>query len=159
SSNGGTTSQDLKTGYLVGATPKFQQYAILVGSLTSAVVIGGTMLLLDRIGTHYTKRGFADVRVEVPPDAPRPQVGKAYDVKAAGESCVVAIRPADLQRSPGVPVGRSLPDAEGRLHYRIDTPIRREFKKMDNPDDPSREGPDAPEKFKAPQPQLFALIN
>src|SRR5439155_4805718 len=35
SSNGGTTSQDLKTGYLAGATPEHQQYAILVGSLTS----------------------------------------------------------------------------------------------------------------------------
>ena len=39
-SNGGTTSQDLKTGFLVGATPKFQQYAILVGSISSALVIG-----------------------------------------------------------------------------------------------------------------------
>ena len=39
SSNGGTTSQDLKTGFLVGATPKYQQYAILVGTLTSALVI------------------------------------------------------------------------------------------------------------------------
>src|ERR1700730_14633132 len=34
-SNGGTTSQDLKTGFLVGSTPKFQQVAILVGALTS----------------------------------------------------------------------------------------------------------------------------
>jgi deoxyhypusine synthase len=41
SSNGGTTSQDLKTGYLVGATPRKQQWAILVGALTSAVFIGG----------------------------------------------------------------------------------------------------------------------
>ena len=41
SSNGGTTSQDLKTGYLVGATPSKQQLAILVGALTSALVIGG----------------------------------------------------------------------------------------------------------------------
>ena len=36
SSNGGTTSQDLKTGFLVGATPWKQQVAILVGALTSA---------------------------------------------------------------------------------------------------------------------------
>ena len=39
-SNGGTTSQDLKTGYLVGATPAWQQIAILVGALSSALVIG-----------------------------------------------------------------------------------------------------------------------
>ena len=41
SSNGGTTSQDLKTGYLVGATPWKQQVAILVGALVSALVMGG----------------------------------------------------------------------------------------------------------------------
>jgi len=35
-SNGGTTSQDLKTGYLVGATPSRQQIAILAGTLSSA---------------------------------------------------------------------------------------------------------------------------
>ncbi|HKN84078.1 MAG TPA: oligopeptide transporter, OPT family, partial [Pyrinomonadaceae bacterium] len=39
-SNGGTTSQDLKTGFLVGSTPKFQQIAILVGALTSALALG-----------------------------------------------------------------------------------------------------------------------
>ena len=37
SSNGGTTSQDLKTGFLVGATPKYQQLSILVGSISSAI--------------------------------------------------------------------------------------------------------------------------
>ena len=40
SSNGGTTSQDLKTGFLVGATPWKQQVSILVGALISAVVMG-----------------------------------------------------------------------------------------------------------------------
>jgi hypothetical protein len=45
-SNGGTISQDLKTGYLVGATPRLQQIAILVGVVTSAIVIGATLLLL-----------------------------------------------------------------------------------------------------------------
>ena len=53
-SNGGTTSQDLKTGYLVGATPYLQQYAILIGALTSALVMGLTLLLLNRAGTVYT---------------------------------------------------------------------------------------------------------
>ena len=35
-SNAGTTSQDLKTGFLVGATPIYQQWAILIGTLSSA---------------------------------------------------------------------------------------------------------------------------
>jgi putative OPT family oligopeptide transporter len=55
-SNGGTTAQDLKTGYLVGGTPKSQQYAILVGALTSALVIGVTLLLLNDAGTVYTRK-------------------------------------------------------------------------------------------------------
>jgi putative OPT family oligopeptide transporter len=55
-SNGGTTSQDLKTGYLVGATPWTQQVSILVGTLTSAVVIGFTLLLLNDIGTVVTSK-------------------------------------------------------------------------------------------------------
>src|SRR5213593_1551105 len=38
--NGGATSQDLKTGFLVGATPRRQQIGILVGAVTSAVVVG-----------------------------------------------------------------------------------------------------------------------
>src|SRR5262249_2462623 len=61
SSNGGTTSQDLKTGYLVGATPKAQQYGILIGTLTSALVIGVTMLALNMGGTHYSKKAIQDV--------------------------------------------------------------------------------------------------
>jgi putative OPT family oligopeptide transporter len=52
-SNGGTTSQDLKTGFLVGATPKYQQYAILFGSLASALVLGPILLRLNDTGTVY----------------------------------------------------------------------------------------------------------
>jgi putative OPT family oligopeptide transporter len=52
-SNGGTTSQDLKTGFLVGATPKNQQIAILIGSLASALVLGYVLLWLDQSATVY----------------------------------------------------------------------------------------------------------
>ena len=52
-SNGGTTSQDLKTGFLVGSTPKFQQIAILVGALTSALALGPILLSLNQSGTVY----------------------------------------------------------------------------------------------------------
>ncbi len=53
SSNGGTTSQDLKTGYLLGATPKLQQYAILIGALCSAIVLGPILLVLNDAKTVY----------------------------------------------------------------------------------------------------------
>jgi putative OPT family oligopeptide transporter len=52
-SNGGTTSQDLKTGFLVGATPKAQQIAILVGALSSALVLGYVLLWLNQSSTVY----------------------------------------------------------------------------------------------------------
>ena len=43
----GATSQDLKTGYLVGATPFQQQLALLVGVLVSSFAIGGTLILMN----------------------------------------------------------------------------------------------------------------
>jgi putative OPT family oligopeptide transporter len=56
SSNGGTTSQDLKTGFLVGATPRNQQIAILVGALASAIVLGPILLKLNDAATVYVPR-------------------------------------------------------------------------------------------------------
>ena len=52
-SNGGTTSQDLKTGFLVGSTPKYQQVAILVGALVSAIALGPILLAMNQSGTIY----------------------------------------------------------------------------------------------------------
>jgi OPT family oligopeptide transporter len=45
--NAGATSQDLKTGYLVGATPKYQQIALFIGVIVSSIVIGLTVRILD----------------------------------------------------------------------------------------------------------------
>ncbi|HYL20836.1 MAG TPA: OPT/YSL family transporter, partial [Gemmatimonadales bacterium] len=59
--NAGNTSQDLKTGFLVGSTPRRQQIAILVGALGSAVVVGSTLTLLNRAYTYpvpETHSGF-----------------------------------------------------------------------------------------------------
>jgi putative OPT family oligopeptide transporter len=47
--NAGATSQDLKTGYIVGATPIYQQIGLVIGVLTSALVIGVTTLYLHRV--------------------------------------------------------------------------------------------------------------
>ncbi len=51
----GDTSQDLKTGYILGATPKKQQIGEVIGVVASALAIGGTLYLLDsawRFGTE-----------------------------------------------------------------------------------------------------------
>ena len=53
SANAGTTAQDLKTGYLVGATPRAQQIAILIGSLASALALGPVLLTLNNAATVY----------------------------------------------------------------------------------------------------------
>jgi putative OPT family oligopeptide transporter len=47
--NAGNTSQDLKTGYLVGATPLYQQLGLLIGVVASALSIGVTTLYLHRV--------------------------------------------------------------------------------------------------------------
>ena len=56
--NAGATSQDLKTGYIVGATPKYQQLALFVGAIVSAVVIGLTLSILDRPTPEMMAQGI-----------------------------------------------------------------------------------------------------
>ena len=53
SSNGGTIAQSLKTGFLVGATPRSQQIAILFGSAASALLLGPILLRLNEGATVY----------------------------------------------------------------------------------------------------------
>ena len=148
SSNGGTTSQDLKTGFLVGATPYWQQWAILIGAVTSSLVIGLTMLALNAAGTHYTKLGFAADRVlTVPDEAPRTKAGKPHEADAKEYRVVHVLK----DEYPDVKAGRYLVDDAGKPAYRTDVPISRESKIMDN-------GEEAPKEFTAPQPRLFANI-
>jgi uncharacterized oligopeptide transporter (OPT) family protein len=46
-SNSGDTSQDLKTGYIIGATPRLQQIALMIGVVVSTVIIGFTLNLMN----------------------------------------------------------------------------------------------------------------
>jgi OPT family oligopeptide transporter len=56
--NAGATSQDLKTGFLVGATPRYQQIGLLIGSVAAAAVIGMTMQILDRPSEALRAQGI-----------------------------------------------------------------------------------------------------
>jgi putative OPT family oligopeptide transporter len=47
--NAGTTSQDLKTGYIVGATPVYQQIGLIIGVLASGLIIGWTTLFMHDV--------------------------------------------------------------------------------------------------------------
>src|SRR5947208_5641466 len=59
--NGGNTSQDLKTGFLVGSTPRRQQIAILIGAIGSALAVGWTLTFLNSAYSYQvpeTRPGF-----------------------------------------------------------------------------------------------------
>jgi uncharacterized oligopeptide transporter (OPT) family protein len=57
SSNGGTISQDLKTGFLIGSTPRSQQIAILIGTLASCLLLGPILMKFNQSGTVYVPVG------------------------------------------------------------------------------------------------------
>lgn len=56
--NAGATSQDLKSGYIVGATPRNQQIALFVGAIVSSIVIGITVKFLDKPTTEMMQQGM-----------------------------------------------------------------------------------------------------
>ncbi len=58
SSNAGGTSQDLKTGYILGATPRYQQIALFIGAIASSIVIGITIKILDTPTAEMVKQGL-----------------------------------------------------------------------------------------------------
>ena len=58
--NAGATSQDLKTGYLVGATPRNQQIALFVGAIVSSIVIGLTIQVLNNPSTEMIQQGITN---------------------------------------------------------------------------------------------------
>jgi putative OPT family oligopeptide transporter len=153
SSNGGTTSQDLKTGFLIGATPRKQQIAILVGALASALVIGWTLLLLNNAGTVYSKKKDMVPDYTVPADQmdglARQRAGgqysddpKEYYVYHVGESEATKLLPA----------GKYLADEQGKLVYFVDPAING---KLDRTDD-GHSVRDV--KYQAPKTQLMEKI-
>jgi putative OPT family oligopeptide transporter len=64
--NAGATSQDLKTGFIVGATPRRQQIGFIIGVLVSTVVIGGTLFLLDKTYAGGELHGIGGPKLAAP---------------------------------------------------------------------------------------------
>lgn len=56
--NAGATSQDLKTGYIVGATPRYQQIALFIGAIVSSIAIGWTVKILDTPTQEMLQQGI-----------------------------------------------------------------------------------------------------
>ena len=88
-SNGGTISQDLKTGFLVGSTPRAQQIAILFGSLASALTLGYVLLFLNDAYTVYVP-----VPASTELRAPANEIGhtaKVQGIQAASDSKIYRV--------------------------------------------------------------------
>jgi putative OPT family oligopeptide transporter len=130
-SNGGTTSQDLKTGFLVGGTPRLQQWAIIVGALTSAIVIGGTLLLFNQSGTVYSARNLPLVDVNRYADemlGTEVYEGETYRVWRPSKEAVEAVNAeADKNNQPKNKLqdrGKYLVEEKaGRVRYLVDPAI------------------------------------
>lgn len=58
--NAGGTSQDLKSGYIVGATPMYQQLSLFIGAIVSSIVIGLTVKFLDKPTAVMIANGVTD---------------------------------------------------------------------------------------------------
>ncbi len=148
SSNGGSTSQDLKTGFLLGATPKFQQIAILIGALASAVIMGPIIIALNNSATVYVPIAEAAPslpRVEAPATLPREGLSGP---QASGDAHSYRIwRKTDLV---GGPAGKYLIDDSGRAVWFVDPGI--------NGTHTHRPDGTEVQKFDAPKATLFSYI-
>jgi putative OPT family oligopeptide transporter len=161
SSNGGTVAQSLKTGYLVGGTPRYMQYAIMIGALVSALVIGGTLIfLLNNPGTVYSaKPENVPPLVLAPAELARLQQAETYQGK---EYKVFDTRNDDLTKAaegyaPRDAVakykpGRYLVEPDtGKVAYLKDDTIMGQLKQRDD-------GTAVDRKFEAPKTQVLGIV-
>ncbi|QYF93288.1 oligopeptide transporter, OPT family [Massilia sp. PAMC28688] len=146
-SNAGTTSQDLKTGYLVGATPRMQQYAILCGALASALMLGPILLKLNDASTVYV---------------PAAQVAPGLTVDASKLTATAQLQGPQAETDSktykvwqktdtvGGPAGKYLVADDGSLAYLVDPGINGTHTKR----------PDGTEvkKYDAPKAVLMSYI-
>ncbi|HEY0589215.1 MAG TPA: oligopeptide transporter, OPT family [Pseudoduganella sp.] len=120
SANAGTVSQDLKTGFLVGSTPRLQQYAMLVGSLASALLLGPILLQLNNSSTVYVPA--AQVAPGLATDASRLTASARLDgPQAASDSATYKVW--QKQDAQGGPEGKYLVAPDGKAVWYVDPGI------------------------------------
>ncbi|MFL6674182.1 MAG: OPT family oligopeptide transporter [Massilia sp.] len=146
-SNAGTTSQDLKTGYLVGATPRLQQYAILAGAFASALILGPILLKLNDAGTVYVPA--AQVAPGIRVDASKlSATAQLQGPQAASDNKTYKVW--QKNDTAGGPAGKYLVADDGKLAYLVDPGINGQYNKR----------PDGTEvkKYDAPKAVLMSYI-
>ncbi|MBC3870159.1 OPT family oligopeptide transporter [Undibacterium oligocarboniphilum] len=147
SSNAGTTSQDLKTGYLVGSTPRLQQYAILAGALSSALILGPILLKLNDAGTVYVPA--AQVTAGLSTDAAKlTETAQLQGPQAEQDKTTYKVW--HKNDSNGGPAGKYLVNDAGQVVYLVDPGINGAYNKR----------PDGTEvkKYDAPKAVLMSYI-
>ena len=117
SANAGNTSQDLKTGFLVGATPAKQQLALVIGVIVSVFAIGATLIAMDKGLEQFRAANIAVDINHLPPGVsrdnavfPRASVKVAGDKSSAPskEQSVKGMVTLNALNSPEVPDGSYL---------------------------------------------------
>jgi putative OPT family oligopeptide transporter len=126
-SNAGATSQDLKTGFLLGSTPRSQQIAILAGAAASAVLLGPILLKLNDTATTYVP--VAAAHGETVPGSWRVPQGALAGLPTEtlkgpqGGQDQAAYRVWQKTDDVGGPAGRYLVSAQGAPVYLVDPGI------------------------------------
>lgn len=161
SSNGGTVAQSLKTGYLVGGTPRYMQYAIMIGAFVSALAIGGTLIyLLNKPGTVYSAKPENVPQLTLTPAElarlmqTETHDGKTYKVfdtrndELMKEEGAYAPREEVLKYKPG----RYLVEPDtGKVALLKDDTIMGQLKQRDD-------GTPVERKFEAPKTQVLGIV-
>lgn len=150
SSNGGTTSQDLKTGFLVGATPRLQQLAILIGAFSSALVLGPILKFVNDSSTVYVPvaqvapAGLTVASAKLDGDKVESLIGPQ------GREDTKSYRVWQKRDDAGGPPGKYLVNDQGAAVWLVDPGINGAY----------GERPDGSkvQKFAAPQARLVSYI-
>jgi putative OPT family oligopeptide transporter len=126
-SNGGGTSQDLKTGFLLGATPRLQQIAILIGAAASALALAPILMSLNDAGTVYVPSAQVAPGLAAPAgtDLARMETLRGPQGRTDGTNYHVWHKADEI----GGRSGKYLVDAGGAAVYFVDPGINGEFKK------------------------------
>jgi putative OPT family oligopeptide transporter len=132
-SNGGTTSQDLKTGFLVGGTPRNQQIAILIGALASALVMGWLLIVLNDAKTYYQKVDPAKFAAVTVSEGQLSRSGDGFLSERAGGKYADDPAPYRVWHNTDSKIGQPgkyLVDMQGRPVYLVDPTINGQIKEV-----------------------------
>lgn len=118
--NGGATSQDLKTGYLVGSTPRLQQYAIICGALASAVALGPILLKLNDAATVYVPANQVALNLRIDTQVLTTREALTGPQAASDNGTYFVWHKTDNENGPA---GKYFVDDNGEAKYLVDPGI------------------------------------